>query len=149
MKDNGSSLEPLQVANRLRPVLLRINRRLRRELRDLGVTGTQISLLAAIRQEPGIGLTDLAARERMSTASLCTHIDRLEAAELVARSRADTSDKRRIGLRITDNGETLLMTVRSRRTLWLAEGLEVLDPADLATIDAAIDPLLRLLEARP
>lgn len=140
--------EPLAIANRLRPVVLRINRQLRRELRDLDISGIQISLLAAIRQDPGIGLTDLAAQERMTTASLSTHIDRLEGARLVTRSRGESTDRRRVGVRITPHGETLLETVRSRRTSWLAEGLEVLSAGDLAAIDAAIGPLTRLLGSR-
>ncbi len=143
------AVEPLAVANRLRPVLLRINRRLRRELRDLEVTGIQISLLASIRQHPGIGLTELAAQEEMTTASLCIHIDRLEAAGFVTRTRTEQTDRRRVGLNATEKGEALLETVRARRTVWLAEGLEVLDSHDLAAIDTAIEPLRRLLEARP
>jgi DNA-binding MarR family transcriptional regulator len=140
---------PLAVANRLRPVLLHLNRELRRELRDLEISGVQIALLASIRQHPGIGLTDLAGKERMTTASLSTHIDRLEAAKFVGRAREDATDRRRVGLHITDQGEVLLDQVRSRRTSWLAEGLELLDPLDLTAIEAAIDPLIRLLETRP
>lgn len=142
------TLEPLTIANRLRPVLLHLNRQLRRELRDLDISGVQIALLASVRQHPGIGLTDLAGRERITTASLSTHVDRLEAAGLVQRRREDVTDRRRVGLSITVEGEALLDQVRSRRTSWLAEGLQTLDPDDLAAIDAAITPLLRLLEAR-
>lgn len=146
--DSPSTPEPLAVANRLRPVLLHLNRQLRRELRDLDISGVQIALLANIRQRPGIGLTDLAGREHITTASLSAHVDRLEAAKLVERVREDSTDRRRVGLRITEQGEALLDQVRSRRTSWLAEGLEMLDSRDLAAIDTAIDPLIRLLEAR-
>lgn len=146
--DALSTPEPLAVANRLRPVLLHLNRQLRRELRDLDLSGAQIALLAGIRQHPGIGLTDLAGKERITTASLSAHIDRLEAARLVERSREDAADRRRVGLTITEQGEALLEQVRSRRTSWLAEGLEMLSTSDLTAIDAAIDALIRLLEAR-
>ena len=40
--------DPVTVANRLRPVLLKLNRHLRREIHSLGVTGGQVSLLFAI-----------------------------------------------------------------------------------------------------
>lgn len=140
--------EPLAVANRLRPVLLHLNRQLRSELRDLNISGVQIALLASIRQRPGIGLTDLAGSEHITTASLSAHIDRLETAKLVERTREDATDRRRVGLRITEPGEALLDQVRSRRTSWLAEGLALLDSRDLAAVDAAIDPLVRLLEVR-
>lgn len=143
-----AAADSIAVANRLRPVLLRLNRRLRRELRDLQVTGTQVSIMAGIRQNPGIGLTELANREEVSTAALCTHIDRLESSGLVERSRTNDADRRRIGLSLTSAGLELLDTVRSRRTMWLAQGLDELEPEDLAAIDAAIEPMLRLLQAR-
>ena len=49
-------------------------------------------------------------------------------------------------LALTDEAEGVLRSVRSRRTAWLAERLERLDPDELAAIDAALDPLSRLLE---
>jgi DNA-binding MarR family transcriptional regulator len=143
--DTDIGIDATAVANRLRPVLLRINRQLRRELGTLGVTSTQASLLAAIRLQPGVGLTSLAAHEGMSTASLCTHIDRLEAGGLVER-QPSAADRRRIGLCLTEQGAVLLDAVRAQRTIWLAERLGMLDQRDLAAIEASIDPLQRLLE---
>jgi len=37
--------DPTVLANRLRPVLLKLNRHLRREVHPLGVTGGQVALL--------------------------------------------------------------------------------------------------------
>ena len=42
----------------------------------------------------------------------------------------------------------MLRSVRSRRTAWLAERLERLAPDELAAIEAALEPLSRLLEGR-
>jgi hypothetical protein len=39
-----AAADPVAVANRLRPVLLKLNRELRREIHSLGVTGGQVSL---------------------------------------------------------------------------------------------------------
>ncbi len=39
-----------------------------------------------------------------------------------------------------------LRSIRRRRTAWLAERLQGLTPAELAAVDAAIEPLLRLVE---
>ena len=58
-------IDPIVVANRLRPVLLKLNRDLRREIHSLGVTGGQVALLVQIGTNPGIGVRELAARERM------------------------------------------------------------------------------------
>jgi DNA-binding MarR family transcriptional regulator len=145
----ATEADALTVAGRLRPVLLQLNRHLRRELRDLGVTSTQVSLLAAIRSNPDIGLTDLAAREQLTTPTLNGHINRLEQAGLVERSRGQSTDRRRIALAVTEQASELLDTVRTRRTAWLAERLQALEPEELAAIDAAVEPLRRLLERAP
>lgn len=137
---------PLAVANRLRPVLIRIGRQLRREVHSLGLTAGQASLLAVIRAHPGIGLGELAREERMSAPAMCAHIDRLAAAGLVARTRAEGGDRRRVGLSVTAEGEGVLRAVRSRRTAWLATRLAGLHPEELAGIDAAIGALGRLAE---
>jgi DNA-binding MarR family transcriptional regulator len=144
-----TEVDALSVANRLRPVLLQLNRHLRRELRDLGVTSTQVSLLAAIRNHPDIGLTELAAREQLTTPTLNGHINRLEGAGLVERTRGQSADRRRIALAVTERARELLDTVRSRRTAWLAERLQSLQPEELAAVDGAIEPLRRLLERMP
>lgn len=132
------------VANRLRPVLLRLNRELRRELADLGITGGQATLLWLIRETPGIGVRELAARESMSSPGMSGHVDRLEQAALVRRVPSAT-DRRRVGLYLTDEGERVLKQVRRRRTHWLAQRLGRLEDAELHAVDAALDPLLSLL----
>ena len=58
--------DPVTAANELRPVLLRLNRQLRRELGPVGITGGQAALLHAIRTNPGIGVRGLAEREGVS-----------------------------------------------------------------------------------
>jgi DNA-binding MarR family transcriptional regulator len=136
---------PVDVANELRPVLLQLNRQLRRELAPLGITGGQAALLHAIRSEPGIGVRELAAREGMSAPTMSAHVDRLETAGLVTRMRSGT-DRRRVRLELTENGVRVLRAARSRRTAWLASRLKGLAPAELAAVEAAIYPLARLLE---
>ena len=143
------SVDPLAVANRLRPVLLQLARQLRQEVHPLGVTGGQVSLLVAIRRSPGIGVRELAAREGVSPAAMSRHVTRLVSAGLVRRSEDAGGDRRRIGLRLTAEAERVLRLVRSRRTAWLATRLRTLDAGDLESVDAAIAPLQALLEARP
>ena len=142
--------DPLEVANRLRPVLLHLSRPVRRELGTLGVTAGQVSLLAAIHGTPGVGVGELAAREAMSAPAVCGHLDRLEAGGLVARERATGGDRRRVGLTVTEAGEEVLRAARTRRTAWLAERLRRVPDDDLELIDRAATALRRLLdEAQP
>jgi len=138
------TLEPLAVANRLRPALLKLARELRRESHALGVTGGQVSLLFQIQRHRGIGVRDLAQLERISAAAMSGHVDRLERAELVQRT-PNPVDRRRHGLSVTPEGERVLRSVKSRRTAWLASRLERLSPGELAAVDAAVEPLLALI----
>jgi DNA-binding MarR family transcriptional regulator len=144
---NSVRADPLAVANRLRPVLLHLGRHLRREVHSLGVTAGQVSLLGAISNRPGIGVGDLAAREAMSAPAVSGHLDKLEAAGLIARERAFEGDRRRVGLRVTDAGSDVLREVRSLRTAWLASRMRDLSEEDIAAIDEAVEPLRRLLGA--
>ena len=91
--------DPMAIAGRLRPVLLRLARELRREIHSLGVTGGQVSLLSAIKHTPGITASELAERERVSAPGMSGHLVRLEAAKMIERSRA--SFRRSIGLSMT------------------------------------------------
>jgi DNA-binding MarR family transcriptional regulator len=132
------------LANRLRPVLLQLNRQLRREIHSLGVTGGQVSLLVQIKYRPGIGIRELAALERMSVPGMSKCISRLEEAGLVQRAPVE-GDQRRVGLTLTPAGQKVLRSVKSKRTAWLAARLRDLDPEELEAIDAAIEPLAHLL----
>jgi DNA-binding MarR family transcriptional regulator len=134
-----------ELANRLRPVLLKLNRELRREIHSLGVTGGQVSLLVAIKLAPGIGVRELAARERISVPGMSKFVARLEAAGLVQRAPVG-GDRRRIGLTLTDDGQRVLRSVKSKRTAWLAARLRTLDEDELEALDRAVEPLSRLLE---
>jgi DNA-binding MarR family transcriptional regulator len=138
--------ESATLANRLRPVLLRVARELRREIHSLGVTGGQVSLLIQIKKNPGITASALAERERISAPGMSGHIARLEAAELIERTRAE--DRRRIGLTLTDAGDKVLTNVRKRRTAWLAEHLKGLTDDEREAIEAALPALEKLVEVR-
>ena len=117
---NDVIADPLTVANQLRPALLRLSRELRQETEQLGVTSRQVTLLWLIRGNPGMSLRELAAEERISAPALSGYVDRLEKAGLLQR-------------------------VRARRTTWLADRLRGLDDDELAAVEAAIEPLGKLL----
>jgi DNA-binding MarR family transcriptional regulator len=138
-------VDSVELANRLRPVLLQINRHLRREAHAEGITGGQAALLAQIRAYPELGLRELAAREGVSAPAMTRYLDRMEKAGLVVRTRS-IHDARRVQLALTPKGVRALRSVRRRRTAWLAERLEGLSLEEIAAVDSAIEPLSKLLE---
>jgi DNA-binding MarR family transcriptional regulator len=136
--------EPVDIASELRPVLLRIARELRHEASDLGVTASQVSLLVHISRNRGIGTCDLAELEGVSAPRISKAVDRLVLAGRVGRHRG--VDRRRVGFEITPAGRRIVQSVRKRRTAWLAARLRQLEPEELERVEAAIEPLARLLE---
>ncbi|TML08268.1 MAG: MarR family transcriptional regulator [Actinobacteria bacterium] len=124
---------------------MKLNRHLRREIHSLGVTGGQASLLFTIQRQPGIGVRELATLERMSAPGMSKYVGRLEAAGLILREPSG-EDRRRVGLRVSGEGERVLRSVKSRRTAWLAARLQGLSEAELEAVDAAIEPLQVLID---
>src|SRR4029078_3136623 len=120
------TLSPEMVAAELRPVLLRLARELRKETEQLGIPARQAPLLWLVRRSPVLSLAELAAEEGISAPAMSGHVDRLERAGLLERLRS-SDDRRRVGLRLTDEGERLLRRVRARRTTWLAGRLTGLE----------------------
>ena len=135
------------VANRLRPVLLKLGRELRREVHPLGVTGGQVSLLAQIRIHPGIGVRGLAARERISAGGDVRARRSGSSAPGSSSARPHPGDLRRQGLDLTAAGERVLRSVRSRRTAWLAAAPEArCSPEELARSTLRSSRSSRLLD---
>jgi DNA-binding MarR family transcriptional regulator len=143
-----ATLSPLEVADQLRPVILRLARNLRRDTERFGVTAHQATLLAQVWSRPGLSLRELAESEGISPPSLSGHVDRLEAAGLLTRVRS-TDDRRRVGLALTPEGRALLKRVRARRTTWLADRLGRLSEDDRELVERALPALHALLEPGP
>lgn len=137
-------LDAMAVADSLRPTLLRLGSALRRD-RIAGVSPHQVGLLVSIKYKPGITVGELAADDKVSTAAMSKRVTRLERDGLVARTPSE-ADRRCVGLTLTDEGQRTLRRVRSRRTAWLASRLSSLSPDELAAVEAAAEPLTRLLE---
>jgi DNA-binding MarR family transcriptional regulator len=139
------SIDPLVLANELRPVLLKLSRQLRREEHLDGLTGGQVSLLGQIKLHPEIGMRELAALIGVSVPAASVHVRRLERAGFV--EKAIGTDRRRIGLTVTPAGARVLRSVMSRRTAWLVSRLQRLEPESLESIGAAVHALAQLVDA--
>jgi DNA-binding MarR family transcriptional regulator len=131
------------VADRLRPTVLQLARELRRE-KIAGVSPHQVGLMVSIKYAPGVTVGELATEERVSTAAMSKRVSRLERDGLVTRTPSET-DRRQVGLTLTDEGQRVLRRVRSRRTAWLASRLDTLSADELARVGAAVDALSHLL----
>lgn len=81
-------------------------------LAHIDLTPKQTSVLWLIGEMPGIAQIDLAARLDVDRASIMMIVDRLEARDLIARSRSKR-DRRRQDLHLTPTGATVLAEARA------------------------------------
>jgi DNA-binding MarR family transcriptional regulator len=131
------------LAEALRPALLRASRQLRRAALKSGVSALDEQVLHAIKLNPGIGVSDLAAREWMSRPSMSSHVKRLRALDWVA-TDPTIGDGRRVGLSLSATGKTALAAIRGRRNDWLSGRLATLSDGERRALAAAVAPLLAL-----
>jgi len=133
------------LANDLRLALMRLIRQIKRESFDAeqSTSTLQTLLLVSVHEQPGIGVGELAARERLRGPTISGHIKQMEAAGLILRT-ADPQDRRRVGLYLTDQGHATLEEMRQRRLDWLARELAALSDEERSAIQNAIGPLSRI-----
>jgi DNA-binding MarR family transcriptional regulator len=137
-------VDVIDLAEALRPAILRVSRRLRQEAQKAGLSAQDALLLGHIRKNPGVGVSALAESERTSKPTMSAHIKRLEATGLIARA-GNAEDGRRSGLTVTAAGTRKLEIIRRERNDWLAARLARLTDAERASVQAACAPLLRLV----
>jgi len=142
------TLDAVDLAEALRPALLRVSRRLRQEAHKAGLSAQDSILLATVKMTPGVGVSALAEAEQTSRPTMSGHMKRLEAAGLVTRGGV-AEDGRRCGFTITPAGARKLDQIRLRRNDWLARRLAKLDPAERAELAAAAAALLKLATVAP
>ncbi len=133
------------LADQLRPVLLRLSRRLRREADQAGLSSLDATLLKMVANQEGVGVSELADKERIARPTMSQHVKRLEALGFLRRQTPPEQDRRRVGLAITPDGAAALDAVRRRRNDWLADRLSSLTDAERALITQALEPLGRIV----
>jgi len=133
-----------ELASRLRLVVTRTARRLRQQS-DPGLSPTQAAALATIERAGPLTPSELARIERVQRPTISRVTARLGQAGLLERL-PDELDGRGARLRVTPEGRRTLRALRNRKTAYLAERLERLDPQDRAVLARASGLLERLLE---
>ncbi len=97
--------EELLVA--LRRVIRAIDLRSKQLSREVGLTGPQLLVMQNIAKQPGIMVREIADGINLSPATVTSILDRLESRELAHRVRS-TQDKRKVGVYLTDSGNSAL-----------------------------------------
>lgn len=100
--------EPVSMTLRLKKVELSVRQALGAELEAANITFEHWQVLAALLEEPGLRMTDLAEASVLPAATLTRHVDRLVEQALVIR-RIDSKDKRRAVVALSAPGEQLAL----------------------------------------
>ena len=137
----------LQFATELRTVLTRLIKKLRKE----SVTGQHLSLterstMALLQQHKALLPSELAAMEKITNQSMSQVLSHLSEMGYINRT-ASTTDKRKVNISLSGEGETTLLRVRHERDEWLAHALNVsCTPAEQTIIKQAITSLTKLVD---
>lgn len=134
--------------NKLGEDLVSTSARIVRWVRTDGLTLSLASarILARLFDSGPSRISDLATRERSSQPTITNHVKRLEAAGLVERS-ADPSDARAWMIKLTDQGNQQLATMRTALGANVQPHLATLPQRDLKALRQGLDVMRRLMAA--
>ena len=135
------------MADRLHSAAIHLLRRVRREDVAAGLGPAQLSALSVLVFGGPMGLNELANAEQVRPPTMSRVVAALERQKLVARA-SDADDARRIRLRATAKGHSLLQKARRRRIANLAERLAQLADEDLNALARAAEILEQALRSR-
>lgn len=129
--------------NRMRVALAWTARRLSQQIPDVGLTPTQLSVLATVAREEDIALGELAAFEGVNPSMLSRVVGKLEPMGLIRRY-ADHADGRVAHVAITAEGAALQTQIKQARTAVFAAHVAALEP-DLQQLLIDVVPALEAL----
>ena len=134
----------IDAAERLAVIVGRYTRLL--QLARGGLSHGQLSALASVTKHGPMRLADLAQIESVSAPATTRTVAELELRGLVQR-RPDPDDGRAALIEVTAEGAAAIVLARSVRTQVVAGLLITLNPEELATVQAALPALERVLDA--
>ncbi len=139
--------EDRDLAVELGAVLTRIYSFLRVAILPEGMTLTQASALATLRDRGPQRVTDLAAREGVRQPT-CTGLVKLMEEQGWVRRRVDASDRRAVMVELTDEGQRALAAITDARVEVLERYLKPLSHEDRGALAHALPSLSKLIESR-
>lgn len=100
----------------------------------------QVEILQRLAEEPGLRVSELAHRHRLSPNTVSTLIQQMVVTDLVTRV-ADEDDRRAVSIHLTKLGEARLTGWKSANQKRLTTALESLAPNDRRLISSALPAL--------
>jgi len=136
-----------QLATDLRTVIARLIKKLRKQ----SVTGQQLSLterssMSLLLQHKELLPSELAAMEKITNQSMSQILSHLLELGYISR-RASETDKRKVIISLTPEGEKTMLQVRAERDEWLLRAIsETCTDEEVEALKKAIAPLAKLVD---
>lgn len=137
--------QPSQVLRRFRVVFNAVRSHFKEIEKQVGLGGAQVWALSVIRDQPGIGMGELAKCMDVHQSTASNLMRNLQKKELV-RMDKDTADKRHVHLHVTEQALALLVDVPGPFAGVLPAALAQLEPAALQRLDQDLLTLIGLLK---
>ncbi len=135
------SRETIAILDHLRRIVRTLRESSRASEARLGVTGAQLFVLRALASPHALSLNQVAVRTHTHQSTVSVVVKRLVARGLVRRSVSAT-DGRRVQLRLTVRGRTMLERAPLAAQDRLVAGLEALSGADRRRLTTALGCLV-------
>lgn len=119
---------------------VRINRRNRQEETVHGLTGARLAALGRLEAEGRLSLSNLAAAEGVTPATMARIVDGLQQGKLVVRQQS-SEDGRIVWVIPTTLGRSLVHGAQRRRFRWLESFLGTLSEDDRDAVERAVQIL--------
>ena len=136
--------EAVSVADRLHSSAIHLLRRLRKQDVATGEGPARLSALSVLVFGGPKTLGELAAAEQVKAPTMSRMVAGLARDHLV-KIASDPGDARRMHIRATDKGKSILQKGREQRIAYLAAHLDQLRPDELQALGEAVEILGRLL----
>ncbi len=135
------------IIDNIRRVFQAVNEYSKKAERETGLTGPQLWAIKVIAAEAPIRVSELARRMYLHPATVVGIIDRLEARELVSRTRSQ-EDRRVVEIQLTDRGKGLVAQSPEVAQGLLVKGLETLPDKKLQHMADGLAQLVNILGAQ-
>lgn len=137
---------PARVLRQFRLVFNTVKTHFQQVEKKAGVGGAQVWALSVIRDQPGIGVTELARRMDIHQTTASNLVRSLVAGALV-RIERNGADRRAVQLHLQPDAERVLRKAPGPFAGVLPDALAQLDPALLARLESDLAALLEVLNA--
>jgi DNA-binding MarR family transcriptional regulator len=140
---SSGNLSQTETAELLHSAAIRLLRMVRVEDAQAGIGPAQLSALSVLVFGGAKTVSELAALEQVRPPTMSRIVDGLAKKKLVQRVE-DEADRRTVRVSATAKGEKLMQAGKARRVKALAARFEALSVADLKTLHAAAQLMLKL-----